>query len=191
MVEIKCDHHKILKKFHLMKNNMEKNKSHPTLKGPAEWEKFQRTLILVFEVILQPPKTHFFLHFHARPKSWKSHIVLCKTQVMAVVRMYVISYLTFILLGCIWLCILTLCIHMYFVYLISHISYSFMNFCNLYNVSKDKNNLFMSLMWAYFNLFCTYILTYILQWYLIELKYAEIIMKVWSEKITLLYTLQK
>ena len=61
-------------------------------------KKFQETLILVFEVIVQPPKTHFLtfscetkimkithsappagetinLNFHLRPKSWKSHIV--------------------------------------------------------------------------------------------------------------------
>ena len=44
-------------------------------------KKFQKTLILVFEVIVQPPKTHFSTFSKVqkqkkvRPKSWKSHIV--------------------------------------------------------------------------------------------------------------------
>ena len=38
------------------------------------FKKIQTTLILVFEVIVQPPK-HIFWHFHVRPKSWKSHTV--------------------------------------------------------------------------------------------------------------------
>ena len=44
-------------------------------------KKFQKTLILAFEVIVQPPKTHFSTFSKVqkqkkvRPKSWKSHIV--------------------------------------------------------------------------------------------------------------------
>ena len=39
-------------------------------KEPAEWEKFQTMLILVFEVIVQPPKTHF-LTFSSDTKMMK------------------------------------------------------------------------------------------------------------------------
>ena len=39
-------------------------------------EKFQKTLILVFEVIMQPPKTHFFCHF----QKCKKHIVEKKSE---------------------------------------------------------------------------------------------------------------
>ena len=38
------------------------------------WKNFQTTLILVFEVIVQP-NGNIFWHFQVRPKSWKSYIV--------------------------------------------------------------------------------------------------------------------
>ena len=50
--------------------------------GPLHSKKFQKTLILAFEVIVQPPKTHFSTFSKVqkqkkvRPKSWKSHIVI-------------------------------------------------------------------------------------------------------------------